>query len=542
MQSHPKRPFLHSVGKYKTFLTAKNSFPTQQRRYDDRREEFSCTLFLCFLSALLLILAFPKTDFWILAWVGLVPLFFALDGKSPRAAFATAYLCGVMVFTGTLYWFVHVTLLGLCLLMLYLALFYGLFGVLYARFSHRKLREQLWLLPGGWIVLEFARAHLFTGFGWVSLGYSQYKNLLFIQIADTVGMYGVSFLIVLANVWLKKVIEEKLSGEDFLKNRELRNSGIILAGILGCVAVYGVCRLSPPGGPIENIKIAVVQGNIPQAMKWDEALWPEIMEKHWALTQEAAAEKPDLILWPETAFPGFVWATPQRFAELKNDVARLGIPLLFGVVTKKGRAYYNSAILLSADGEITGQYDKLHLVPFGEYVPLRGYLPILTDIVPIDDFTAGKEFTSFSVDSNGRKNKNAPKFSVLICFEDAVTDIAREFTRGEADFLVNITNDAWFMDSKAPFMHVQASVFRAVENRRPLVRSANTGVSCFVDSYGRIHDCVQDESGKKTFVSGTRVSVLKIVDGPPKTFYTKFGDFFTYLCFGCILWGIIIKK
>lgn len=504
---------------------------------------FLHTFLLCFLSSLFIILAFPRMDFWILAWVSLIPLFFALDGKSYRSAFGTAYLCGLMVFTGTLYWFVHVTLFGLTLLMLYLALYYGAFGMLYIFFSRRTLAQQLLLLPSCWVALEFARAYLFSGFGWVSLGYSQYKNLWLIQIADTAGMYGISFLIVLVNIWLKKIIEEKLSGKKFGACQPLRHCGIVIAGVLVCVLVYGVYRINQPSearGP--SVKIALVQGNIPQAMKWDESLWPMIMEKYWELTEAAAVSKPDLILWPETAFPGFLWEKPLQFEELKHNVARLQIPLLVGAVTKQDKVYYNSAILISREGEAAQQYDKLHLVPFGEYVPLRGYLPILTDIVPIDDFTAGKEYTLFSADINTPRGQGGKRFSVLICFEDAIADIARAFTRRGADFLVNITNDAWFMDTKAPFMHVQASVFRAVENRRPLVRSANTGLSCFVDRYGHIQDCIEDERGKKTFISGSRVGVLQLASDQEKTFYTKFGDFFTYLCFGCILWGIFRKK
>ena len=501
---------------------------------------------MCFSSALLLILAFPQTDFWGLAWIGLIPLFFALDGKSFKSAFGTAYLCGLMVFAGTLYWFIHVTLLGMILLILYLALYYGVFGVLYVFFPRRKFLEQLLLLPSYWIVLEFVRAHALSGFGWVSLGYSQYKNLPLIQVADITGVYGISFLIVLVNIFLKKWLAEQCSGKKFFKDREGRCAAVLVGGALIVVLFYGIFRLNQPPDQKQKLKIAVIQGNIPQAMKWNETLWPEIMEKHLQLTEAAALLKPDLILWPETAFPEILGETPERFTELKKRVARLKIPLLVGAVTQDvsdtGPAYYNSAILISPAGETVGQYDKLHLVPFGEYVPLRGYLPILTDIVPIDDFTAGKTYTVFPASGVRPWKKGEHNFSVLICFEDAVTDIAREFAVQGAGFFVNITNDAWFMDTKAPFMHLQSSVFRAVETRRPIVRAANTGVSCFVDRQGHIHDCVQDSEGKKTFVSGYHVGTMTPESGGLRTVYTNFGDFFTYLCFGCILWGIIRKK
>ena len=176
---------------------------------------FKNTFFLCLFSSLLLILSFPKVDIWILVWVSLIPLFIALDGKKYGSAFGTAYLCGLMVFAGTLYWFIHVTLLGMILLVLYLALYYGAFGVLYIYFSRRKFCEQLFLLPSCWVALEFVRSYFLTGFGWVSLGYSQYKKLSLIQIADVTGMYGISFLIVMVNVWLKNFFVGKLAGKKF---------------------------------------------------------------------------------------------------------------------------------------------------------------------------------------------------------------------------------------------------------------------------------------------------------------------------------------
>ena len=168
-----------------------------QKRYD---------FLLCILSAGLLILAFPKTDVWFLAWIGLVPLLLALEGKRPKEAFGLSYLCGFLFFAGTLYWFIYVTALGAVLLLLYLALYFGLFGLSYSYFQKRGADLKLFLLPSIWVVLEFVRAHLFTGFDWVSLGHSQYKNLLIIQIADITGVFGVSFIVMMVNVFIKGVI------------------------------------------------------------------------------------------------------------------------------------------------------------------------------------------------------------------------------------------------------------------------------------------------------------------------------------------------
>jgi apolipoprotein N-acyltransferase len=222
---------------------------------------------------------------------------------------------------------------------------------------------------------------------------------------------------------------------------------------------------------------------------------------------------------------------------------------VLGVGPPPNAQYNHSAFCLPPPAPAPGgpgrpdqQYDKIHLVPFGEYVPLRGLFPFLSDLVPIGDFTPGKEYTLFSIDfKEGTGSLKQGLFGVLICFEDTLSYISRRFTQEGAQFLVNITNDAWFLDTPAPFMHLQASVFRAIENRRSLIRSANTGVSSFVDPSGRIYRYLQDTHGKKTFVEGyAREEVLLSQE---KTFYTKFGDVFAYLCFGCILWGIFkVKK
>ena len=288
------------------------------------------------------------------------------------------------------------------------------------------------------------------------------------------------------------------------------------------------------------MKIAVVQANIPQSLKWMPAEWQDIMNKYLALTREAVLEKPDLIIWPETSFPGFLWESPEMFAELKNFVKGIKIPLLFGAVDRQNENYYNAAILFSREGEEIKRYNKIHLVPFGEYIPLRRNFPILADIVPIGDFTAGDEWTFFPVTAGDRGQPQNHFFSVLICFEDTFAYLARQFSQKGTNLLVNITNDAWFLDTSEPFMHLQSSVFRAIENRRSVVRAANTGVSCFIDQKGRIVHPVQNDRHKRTYVAGFSLGTVEL--NSQRTFYTKFGDIFTYLCFGCILWGTMMGK
>lgn len=502
-----------------------------------RKKIFSKSFLSSASAAGLLILAFPKMDIWPLAWIGLVPLLRNLDGQTPSRAFARAYLCGILFFGGTLYWLIHVTLPGMVLLVAYLAVYFGLFGVGYTFFAGSKTIWKFFGIASLWTLLEFTRAHFLTGFGWASLGYSQYKNILFIQVADLTGVYGVSFLIVLGNLLFKEILDgirEKPNAHKLKFISPLAIPVLVLVLALG----YGVIRLMivrrAQIQPAPQASIAVIQANIPQLMKWYDPAWPDIMARYKILTEAAAKEKPDLIIWPETSYPGILWEDKELFDELRGFVARLGVPLLVGAIVEEGDRYYNTAILLSKNGEILRQYRKVHLVPFGEYIPLRFLFPFLEHIVPIADFTAGEEYTVFKLWDDGKL------FSVLICFEDTLGGLTRQFVQQGAGLLVNMTNDAWFHDTKEPYMHAQASVFRSVENRRPLVRAANTGVSCSIDASGRMVRAVADERGKKTYVSG--YAVMKVRFDQQKTFYTRYGDVFVLACAGCLLALFITRK
>lgn len=500
-------------------------------------KSFLFHLSLTVLSALFLVLAFPRYDLWIFAWFALVPFLWFVDRQKPLAAFGWGFFLGVLFFAGILYWIVHVTVLGLVLLVLYLAVYFGLFALGYRLLWERGMIEKVLVLPSWWVVLEFVRSRLFTGFGWGALGYSQYQNTVLIQIADITGVAGVSFLIVMANLLISKVLQKYGQPGSW---RPLKVPVILGFIFLICALGYGTYRLAT--GPRmmagDKATVAVIQGNIPQWMKWNEDYHDLIWEEHLALTEQAAEDRPDVIVWPESSFPGYLWESPQRLEALKEFTGRLGIPVLVGIVRQVGEDYYNSAFLISQAGEAVVEHDKLHLVPFGEYVPWRGILPFLTDIVPIDDFTPGRAYTLFPVDSKNHRLHGQKSFGVLICFEDTIPYLSREFVRTGADLLINITNDAWFGDTNEPFLHLQGSVFRAVENKRSVVRSANTGVSAFIDPFGRVYKTLEDERGKSTYISGYASAQVPFTN--TQTFYTKFGEIFTYFCFGCILM-IILK-
>lgn len=505
---------------------------------------------LCFISSFLLILSYPEFDFWGLAWIGLIPMMFALDGKKKMEAFKIGYAAGILFFSGTLYWFIYsassaglpafLGIFAVVPMVLYLALYWGFFAVMYVGFSKRSENWKLVLYPCAWVVLEFMRDRLFTGFGWVSLGHSQYLFLPLIQIADIAGVFGVSFLVVMGNYFFKTVLTACFSSQIRQRLKELYLVAAAITVLIFAIFGYGVFRFNTVNAN-GYMRVAVVQASIPQKMKWVQtpSVKKWILGQHYLLTEEAARNSPDLVVWPEVSFPGYLWESEDLFDEVKSFVNKINIPLLIGIVTREKDDYHNSALLISKNGEVVAKYHKLYLVPFGEYIPFRKYYPWISNFIPIADFSPGKEETLFPAFLPAGKESSL-YYSVLICFEDTVSSVARRLSRKGAHLLVNMTNDAWFQDTKEPFLHLQAAVFQAVQNRRTVVRAANTGVSCFINQFGQIYGTVRDADGKKTYVPG--LSVERVALNDTKTFHTKFGDVFTYLCFGCILMGVFYRN
>ena len=472
---------------------------------------------LSLLSATLLILSFPNFNLWIFAWFGFVPLFFAWKNTSKIKAFLLSYLTGLLFWFGIIYWLIHVTLPGMIILAGYLALYFAVFGLLAKVFLARPDKSGVLFIPSFWCFLEYLRSYLFSGFPWALLGYSQFLNLPVIQIADITGTWGVSFLVIMANVLIYRLIN---------RSSTIRRPLYIFRFILVFLVVigYGIFKLASQGRvpASSEIKISAVQGNIPQYLKWEPRARSFILRKYFALTEAALKSQPDLIIWPEAALPVVLQEEPQYYKQVQDFIRAKNKPLLFGAVTSSAEYFYNSALLLSDQGELMQQYDKLHLVPFGEYIPLRERLRFLEKVIPIGDFTSGSRYTIFNV--------NGLNFAVLICFEDLFPELASKFSRNGADFLVNITNDAWFGESSSPYQHLAASVFRAVETRRYLVRAANTGVSGFIAPTGKIISLVRGKNAKAIFVPGFKTETLSIVK-TDSTFYARLGDWFILVCF-----------
>jgi apolipoprotein N-acyltransferase len=482
---------------------------------------------LSLLSGILLILSFPRFDLEVLAWFALVPLFFAIEGKGPFQGFKLGAITGLTAFLGILYWIIvavhtygNIPLIpsGLILLLLvaYLSLFIGVFAGS-TRFIQTRLGPRAVLIaPIFWVTLEYLRSFLLTGFPWADLGHTQYLNLPFIQMADMTGVYGLSFTIVLVNAALFRVLRQW--PKRMFPVREVVMTALILLGFL----VYGYVKMNAVGRQMSHrppLKIGLVQGNIDQSIKWDRSFQVETLKKYERLSIKVAEQKPELIIWPETAAPFFFQEAKEYQPMILAVPERTDAFLLFGSPSYKierGKInHYNSAYLASPSGRVVGRYDKIHLVPFGEYVPLSNLLFFIGSLGEgIGNFKSG----------NGIANLSLPrdKFGVLICFEIIFPDLCRRFVKEGANFLVTITNDAWFGRTSAPYQHFSIAVFRAVENRVFVARAANTGISGFIDPRGKIlkHGGIFTEEA----IDGT----VRLMEG--KTFYTLYGDVFAWVC------------
>ena len=496
-------------------------------------------IILSIISGIMLVLAFPPFDLYLFAWIALVPLLIALWDKNARVSFLVGVITGLVYFLGTIYWVFHsmyfygyiaapLSALILLLLCLYLALYTGLFSVLFNFISGRSRLPALVIVPFLWVTLDMMRTYVpILGFPWSSLGYSQYKFLPLIQIADITGIYGISFLVAAVNSSIYDVIfywPKKMAQEPLLPRWPLTLSIIILLVTITGILLYGYEKLSE-GGSRSSIKVSVVQGNIPQDKKWDAKFQSEVIDTYKRLTLSVSRSSPDLIVWPETAVP-FIFGYDQPLTQdIISFQKQLGSYLLFGsMLAKDADRLSNSAVLLSPDGTIVSTYDKIHLVPYGEYVPLRSLFPFIEKItVGIGDFLPGEEpvvmKTPFA------------KIGTLICYEIIFPGLVRKFVDRDANVLVTITNDAWFGRTSAPYQHFYMAVFRAVENRVPVVRAANTGISGFIDSKGRII------RKSDIFVEATLTENIAI--GSKKSFYTKYGDLFAYACIACTLLMLI---
>lgn len=489
------------------------------------RQILNCWL-LPIVTGVLMALAFPPFNFGQAAWLALVPLLFALEDCRWGEAFRRGYVAGLVFFGMTVWWTIHVTLPGMVALIAFLALYFGLAGMLFSRITAgdsawRNLVAAI-VASAQWVTLEWVRGHFpLGGLPLNFLGVSQHQAVPLIQFASVTGVYGVSAFVCFVNFAFFFTVRRFMRQiRDKIPLRRLSYEFYIAMALVSAVLLHGMREIRR-SEPQRTLRLALVQGNIPQTLKFDPAERPMILERYRTLTRETLADKPDLIIWPETATPDALRYDPESFALVTNLAATAHAYLLTGTIDLTPNSSppeaFNAAILVRPDGALVNIYHKIHLVPFGEYVPLRKIFPFMKWLTPIDDsFERGRERTIFEA--------GGVRFGAVICFEDIVPELYRQFVRGGVDFMVNLTNDAWFKQSPASEMHLANAVFRAVENRRPLVRATNNGVTCVVNEFGFVRTRLEPFAARST------VCELPLGDHLPSTFYTEYGDVFVALC------------
>ncbi len=410
------------------------------------------------------------------------------------------------------------------LLCFYLSLFVGVFCWGAVRIT-RSFPFPWFLVAGLWASLEYVRAHFLSGFPWCLLGYSQYAHLQLIQIADITGVYGVSFLVVLSNGLLFALLFRAPGRNSSLFRLEI----FCGLAVLFATVSYGFSHVNgqKKSPPQAMLKCAIIQPDIDQSVKWNPAYRTQTMNVYRKLTLSVSRAHPRLIMWPETAVP-FYFQDQSRLSDEVLSLARTShADLLFGSpayqLKGNGYAYYNRAYLLTPNGRIQ-YYDKVHLVPFGEYVPLKHIFFFASRLVAgAGDFEPGSAVSPF-------KDGNVT-IGPLICFEAIFPELARAQVKDGAQILVNLTNDAWFGTTSAPYQHLAMAVFRAVENHRPLVRAANTGISAFISPTGAI------KSRSRLFIQQTLIRDVQPLSSP-LSMYTRMGDIF--VLFLCVISALVL--
>ena len=486
------------------------------------------------LSGVLLAIAFPGFGNPMVIFVALVPLMLAVQSASVKKASWLGLLSGFVFFIMSLSWLRHLTgkvegvglqlsaLLGFAVLALYCALYFIPFVVAVSLGTKKWAGDVLWknirfmfAVTMVWVGSEYLRGLLFTGFPWNPLGVSQYSNPAIIQIAEWGGVSAVSAYIVWMNAGIYLTFRQYIYGN---RTKIYKPHFELMIGVIPVALsiAHGMNVLFNRPQFYEGITVALIQPNIQQVAKWDTEMDQGIRTRLEELTSAASRlNELDLIIWPETAVPDFV-RTSRASYDLVKRLTEGGIPLLVGSMDveyhEEGRTYFNSSILFGKGGEEIEKYDKQHLVPFGEYVPFPSFMRKFT---PIDvDFGHGAGSTILPLQGKA-------SFSVLICFEDIVAPLAVNATRAGARWLVNQTNDGWFDPSAQSEQHIAHAVFRCIENRIPMARCCNTGVTGIIDAYGNIDRKLEPQI--KGFTTGV---LAPRPDGMEQTFYTRNGNVF----------------
>ena len=504
-------------------------------------------------------MSFPRIGIAGFAWIAPGLILATALGKRGAETFRIGYMAGMAHYLGSLYWLLNIPdsgaypIMGWIALAAFLSIFPGTWVWLSLRSSPSTRHPSDWLTAAReisklswaqrmswglrsaviWVALEMILARIFGGFPWNLLADSQYRIVPLIQFASFTGVYGVSFLVAWTSVSL-------LCGVTSILGKPTQRSPWMIEIILPFTAVivamfYGFHQLAQPFTEDRDLKVALVQPAIPQTMIWNRTNDMLRFQKLLRLSEDALTNKPDVLIWPEAALPGL----PRFDPELADPISALARDhkawLIIGAddaeATATATNYYNASFLINPEGKVENSYRKRGLVIFGEYIPLERWLPFIKWFTPITgSYTAGEGPVPFELSA---VNTSAPaakvRTSVLICFEDVFPHIARKSVDAETDFLVNITNDGWFGEGAAQWQQAAAATFRTIENGVPLIRCANTGITCWMDANGRWRETYKNNADS-VYGVGFMIATISLPDRHPATFYNQHGDVFGWAC------------
>lgn len=509
--------------------------------------------------------AFPNLNLAGLAWIGPALLLASAYGTKGGEAFRIGYVAGLAHFLATLYWLLYMPVTGFPILgWLAMSAFLALYPATWVWLLAGRIgeggwvRRCAWTLAGAaaWVALEMIRARFLSGFPWNTVGASQWQLVPLIQLAAVTGVYGVSFVVVWTSLAMYSgvlaMFRQPTSRYVWLGEIFLPLVVVLL------LVVSGTSRVRQSPAASGTLRVTFVQPAIPQTMIWDTSKNTNRFHQLIALTQSALTNETDLLLWPEAALPEFSAAS---FAAITNLIQTHQVWMLFGADDAEpkrdaeGYHFFNAAILLRPDGSYAGSYHKRHLVMFGEYIPLVDALPFIQWFTPITGgFTPGDRVKHFELarrppgrhdptdeSQHAGSETGAPriKTAALICFEDTFPHLARESVDDDTDFLVNLTNNGWFGESAAQWQHAASAAFRAVENGVPLLRCSNNGLTCWIDSRGRVREIFLDKRGNEYGVGFVtwEIPLLAPEQKAGRTFYNRHGDWFGW---GCVALAVVL--
>jgi len=507
--------------------------------------------FLILSSGILTVASFPPLPLGFLSYIALIPLMLLFLKEDYHLGFEKGYLFGLLLNLGVMYWLAvnqgtewYWAALSMVAAVLYLALNYGLIGLLVGFIGRRwGAVAGLWSWPVVWVAVEYLRSFGKMGFTWNNLCYSQSHAVQLIQFASVTGANGISFLVVLINVLLLTVWLQ--SGRD---RRKILRPVLAIVSLFLLLNLYGAreLRSANENDTRRKVHVALIQPNVDPNEKWNRGSFYDVMQLLHDLSDSAAAKPRDLIVWPETATPTYLRKNRGRSLDrIYRHLERLDSYLLTGVPDfefKDDDSYsvYNSTFLLRPDSRKIESYRKMKLVPFGEYIPLSDLFPNLNNLnLGQGLFQPGTEATVFNiplkVDTLAVRDTTLD-FSSVICYESTFPYIVRQGIRNGAELLVIVTNDAWYGNNSAPYLHKEIARLRAIENRVPVVRSANTGISCIYDAYGRV--LAQIGFGEQGWLAA------EVNQRDRQTIYIRFGNWFGVLnvIVLCVLLGISLTR